>query len=369
MSETAYAIALSRLEGVSLATALQLYRRCGSAQAVFALKAPLPDMTERAGRNLMAALASSHEALARADAELEFCERKGIRAIAFNDPDYPALLRACDDAPLVLFYLGTADLNQQHIVSVVGTRRITEYGKDLCRTFCRDLARLLPDALVVSGLAYGVDVHVHRACLEHGLQTVGVLAHGLDRIYPALHRTTAKQMVHQGGLLTEYLTQTQPKPENFVRRNRIVAGIAAATVVVESAAKGGALITARLAQDYNRSVFAFPGRAADQYSQGCNALIRDNTAGLIASAEDFLSMMGWQEKQQKPVQRELFPELSEQESLICRLIAQDERKQLNQIAVESELPVATVTSLLFDLELKGLVRPLPGGRYLLNIDD
>ncbi len=363
MNEIACTIALSRLPGVSLATAMHLYKHYGSATAVFEMKEPPADMPQKAARALMSALAASKEQLDRAKVELDYCEEKGIRAITFNDQNYPQLLRSCDDAPLVLFYLGNADLNATHVVSIVGTRRITDYGRDLCRTFCRDLTALVPDALVVSGLAYGVDIHAHRACLENGLDTVAVLAHGLDRIYPSLHRQTATKMTQHGGLLTEYLTQTQPKPENFVRRNRIVAGMCAATVVVESAEKGGALITAGLAQDYNRSVFAFPGRTADQYSQGCNNLIRDNVAALITNAEDFVQMMGWQPHEKKSVQRQLFPELTEQENLLYQLIAQDERKQLNQLVVESGIPVATVTALLFSLELKGVIRPLPGGRY------
>ena len=365
MNEFVYAIALSRLSGISLATALRLYKQYGSAEAVFSLKEPPEDMPARAGQKLMSVLADSEEILKRAQVELAYCEEKGVQILTYNDSAYPALLRECDDAPLVLFWLGNADLNTSHIVSVVGTRRITEYGKDLCRTFCRDLATLIPDVLIVSGLAYGVDIHAHRSCLENGLQTVASLAHGLDRIYPALHRKTAAQMVKQGGLLTEYMTQTQPKPENFVRRNRIVAGMSAATVVVESADKGGALITARLAQDYNRNVFAFPGRITDQYSQGCNNLIRDNVAGLINSAEDFVNMMGWQVREKKNVQRKLFTELTEQENIVCLLIAQDDRKQLNQLVVESGISVAALTSLLFDLEMKGILRPLPGGRYKL----
>lgn len=365
MNEAIYTIALSRISGINLATALRLYKLYGSAEAVFALKEPPKDMPVQAGHKLMSALAGAEEVLKRAQVEVDYCKEKGVQIITFGDSNYPALLRECDDAPLVLFWLGNADLNATHIVSVVGTRRITEYGKDTCRMFCQDLASLIPDALVVSGLAYGVDIHTHRGCLENNLQTVAVLAHGLDRIYPALHRKTAAQMTKNGGLLTEYLTYTEPKPENFVRRNRIVAGLSVATIVVESAEKGGALITARLAQDYNRSVYAFPGRVADRYSQGCNNLIRDNVAGLITSAEDFVNMVGWQRREKRNVQRELFTELTEQESLVCQLIAQDERKQLNQLVVESGISVASLTSILFDLEMKGVLRPLPGGRYKL----
>lgn len=365
ISEPQYAIALSHLPGISLATALQLYRQCGSAEAVFALKEPPAGMQPRAGQRLLEAIAAAGPLLERAGQELDFCRSKHIDVLCHNDAAYPQLLHTCDDAPLVLFYKGTASLNAAHIVSVVGTRRITEYGKDLCRDFCRELAQLVPDALVVSGLAYGVDIHTHRACLESGLPTVGVLAHGLDRIYPALHRNTAAEMVQRGGLLTEYVTQTEPKRENFVRRNRIVAGMAAATVVVESAAKGGALITARLAQDYNRSIFAFPGRVGDQYSEGCNNLVRTNVAGLVTSARDFVEQMGWQAREVQPRQRELFPDLTPDEARVCQLLRQDERKQLNQLVVESGIPVARLTSLLFDLEIKGVLRPLPGGRYRL----
>lgn len=365
MNEIAYAIALSRLQGVSLAMALQLYKAYGSAQAVFELSEPPADMSQKAGKMLMTALSNTKELLEHANEELIYCKEKEIQVIAYNDAAYPTLLRNCEDAPLVLFFLGNADMNATHIISVVGTRRITEYGKDLCRTFCRDLATLVPDALIVSGLAYGVDIHTHRASLENNLATIGVLAHGLDRIYPSIHRQTAAQMTHHGGLLTEYLTQTQPKPENFVRRNRIVAGMSAATIVIESAERGGALITARLAQDYNRSVFAFPGRVNDQYSQGCNNLIQNNTAGLITCAEDFVKTMGWQPKEKKIVQRQLFPQLSEEETLLCQLIAQDNRKQLNQLVVESGISVANVTALLFNLELKGVLKPIPGGRYRL----
>lgn len=365
MNEKIYAIALSRLSGISLAAALQLYKYYGSAKAVFELKEPPEDLSPRIRKYLVNILTHSTEVIKRASVEYDFCTKKNIRIITFNDDDYPVLLKTCDDAPLVLFYKGEAQLNVPHIISVVGTRRITEYGKDICCNFCNDLQRLIPDALVVSGLAYGVDIHIHRNCLSNNIKTIGVLAHGLDRIYPSLHRNVAIEMIDNGGLLTEYLTQTQPKPENFVRRNRIVAGMSAATIVVESAEKGGALITARLAQDYNRSVFAFPGRITDQYSQGCNNLIRDNIAAVITSANDFVEMMGWQKIVNKNIQRQLFPDLSHEEQIICQLLSQNDRKQLNQLVVESGLSISIVTSLLFELELKGVVKPMPGGLYRL----
>ncbi len=352
MNETLYTLALSRLRGVSASVARRFYGEHGSACAVF----------ERG----VLAEKNWREALQRAETELEFCEKKSVRVLCMNDADYPFRLRQCDDAPLALFYRGNADLNALRIVSVVGTRHVTEYGKDLCKKFCEDLANLIPDTLIVSGLAYGVDIQAHRSALRAGLPTVAVLAHGLDRIYPSLHRDTAKEMLGQGGLLTEHMTQTNPDKGNFVRRNRIVAGMADATVVVESAAKGGALITARLAQDYNRDVFAFPGRVGDQYSEGCNRLIRFNGAALITSALDFVEAMNWEKiKKEMPVQRELFPELTPQEEIICRLLQGNDGKQINQIVVEANIPVGTVSSLLFELELKGVVKPLVGGRYRL----
>ncbi len=352
MTETLHTIALSNLRGVSASVARRLYEEHGSARAVF-------ESGVLADKNWQ-------ESMRRAEVELEFCEKKSVRVLCRHDADYPLRLRQCDDAPLMLFYRGNADLNAQRIISVVGTRHVTEYGKDLCRKFCEDLPALLPDVLIISGLAYGVDIHAHRSALRNGLPTVAVLAHGLDRIYPSLHRDTAKEMLGQGGLLTEHMTQTNPDKGNFVRRNRIVAGMADATVVVESAAKGGALITARLAQDYNRDVFAFPGRVGDQYSEGCNRLIRFNGAGLITSALDFVEAMNWEKiKPKEPVQRELFPDLTPQEEIICRLLLGNDGKPINQIVVESNIPVGMVFSLLCGLELKGVVKQLVGGRYRL----
>lgn len=365
-TEATYALALSRLKGLSLSNAQVLYRHAGSAEAVIEGRLLPDELSPDARQRLLDALDNSGEAVEWAVREEEFCKEKHISVLTPSDARYPALLNECDDAPLVLFYRGTANLNSLHSVAVVGTRRITDYGKDLCASFCAELKRLVPDAVVYSGLAYGVDVNVHRNCLAHGLETIAVLAHGLDRIYPPLHRPTAVSMLTQGGLLTEFPCGIRPLKGNFVRRNRIVAGATAATIVVESAQRGGALITARLAQDYNRSVFAFPGRVGDKYSEGCNRLVRDNVAQLITSAKDFALAMNWiEERADEPVQRQLFPELTEEELRVVALLKEDERKQINQIVVEADLPVAQVSALLFDLELKGVVRPVGGGRYRL----
>lgn len=359
MNETLCTIALGRLRGVGLRTALDCYRHYGTASAVFEHR---KDLRHR----LPAIAADWSEALRSAEAELEFCNRHGIRVLCLSDDAYPMRLRDCADAPTALYYRGAADLNVRRVVAVVGTRHITDYGKDVCARFVADLRAMFPDCLVVSGLAYGVDIHAHRAALDGGLSTVAVLAHGLDTIYPASHRRTAEAMLRQGGLLTEYASQTRPDKGNFVRRNRIVAGMADATVVVESAEKGGALITARLAQDYNRDVFAFPGRVGDACSAGCNALIRQNVAALVTSAADVADALGW-----KPagttaaVQREIFPELSPDEAGLCELLRGSDGVAVSRLAVRTGLPVQRISALLFELELKGVVRPLAGGRFRL----
>lgn len=359
MEELFYAIALSRLRGITQAAALDCLRRYGSARAVYEHR---DEIVGRGGR----ALTGWSEALRCAEAELEFCTAHGVVPVSLCGDDYPSRLRECADAPLVLYGKGTACLNARRAVAVVGTRRITEYGKDLCRHLVQDLVAMFPDCLVVSGLAYGVDIHAHRAALEAGAQTVGVLAHGLDTIYPSSHRATAAAMTGQGGLLTEYVAHTPAEKGNFVRRNRIVAGMTDATVVVESAEKGGALITARLARDYSREVFAFPGRVGDAASAGCNALIRSSVAALITSAADMADALGWvPAAESRPVQLPLFPELSPAEKLLCDLLRGQEAKSVNQLAVGAALPVQQVSALLFELELKGVVGTLSGGRYRL----
>lgn len=357
--ETLNTLALSFLKRLSSAQALKCYQNYGSASAVIADKSPNEP-------KLRQALAFLPEALKRAGQELEFCRKSNIRVLCLNDEAYPARLRECPDAPLVLYYRGTADLNAKRIISIVGTRRITEQGKDLCMHLCRDLARLVPEAVIVSGLAYGVDINAHRGALKEGLQTIGVLAHGMDRIYPSSHRQTAAQMLSQGGLLTEYPSETNPDKGNFVQRNRIVAGMADATIVVESAKKGGALITAQLAQDYNRDVFAFPGRITDKYSEGCNLLIRDNRAALITCAEDVALAMGWATKETlkgEPVQQELFPDLKPEERALVELISETENVSISQLARTIEMTFSQLNTLLLSLETRGLIRALPGGIY------
>ena len=365
--ERYYTMALTRLSGFSQQQALQLYRELGGGQAVYEHRHDIGDVVADCTPRLAEALKDWDDALKRAAAEMEFVTMHSIRVLTPNDEDYPARLRECDDAPLTLYYKGNADLNRQHIVGIVGTRRCTAYGQDLTRRFVSRLRELCPDTLIASGLAYGIDICAHRESLACGMDTVGVLAHGLDQIYPNHHRDTAAQMVGHGGLLTEYMSLTEPFANNFRQRNRIVAGMSDAIVVCESAYKGGALITARVAQDYGRDVFAFPGAVGAPYSEGCNQLIRDNKAGLITSADDFVESMGWQTvtRQSEAVERQLFPDLTADEQAIVSQLQQTNDLQLNILSVKTNIPIGQLTALLFQLEMKGVVRSMAGGSYHL----
>ncbi len=369
--EVIYTIALMHVNYFHMADALRLYQEVGSATEIFAQRHNLRDILPEASPRLCEAMEHCDESIRRAETEIAYDVEHGISPICFNDDRYPQRLRECDDAPLVLFYKGVAELNQLHVINIVGTRHCTAYGKELTRRFIADLRLLCPDVLVVSGLAYGIDICSHKAALANGMQTVGVLAHGLDDLYPSHHRDTAEKMLEQGGLLTEFLTQTTPEKMNFVRRNRIVAGISDACIVVESKIKGGSLITAELSRDYNRDVFAFPGHVGAPYSEGCNHLIRDNRAALITSADDFVKAMGWQQEQlrrearQQGLERQLFPELSEDEQRIVEALQQANDMQVNMLSVRTNIPIQQLSSQLFSLEMKGVVKPLAGGIYHL----
>ena len=394
-------LTLGRLRGLTQHMALDLIRHYGSATAVFSHAAGLEEKARTA-------LQDHGDALQRTREELEFCARKGIRVLCLADADYPQRLRECPDPPLALFLCGAAELNVRHMVAVVGTRRITEYGKDLCRHFCEDLARLVPDAVVVSGLAYGVDIHAHRAALANGLPTVAVLAHGLDRIYPTLHRDTARQMLAQGGLVTEYFTGTRPDKGNFVRRNRIVAGLADATVVVESAERGGALITARHALEQGRDVFTLPGNLGNptcagniqllkqgailveegwdilqeytylypelpqrQRPAGSMTLTAQEAAGSVVVAETAAApektdtkAVDKQENRAYIDVQEILPRVSADEAAVLRQL-EGGKQPVDRMIDETQLPAGRVLSALTLLEVKGFVKRLPARYYEL----
>lgn len=364
-------LALARISHFNTAALLHLYRTLGSATAVVEHRNDIRGIVPGCSPRLAGSLVNLDDAMKRAETEMEFCLRHSITPLCLSSDAYPQRMKECDDAPLVLFYKGNANLNQKRVISIVGTRRSTPYGHDLISRFVSGLRQLCPQVLVVSGLAYGVDINAHRKALECGYETVAVLAHGLDTIYPARHRDTAVSMTVQGGLLTEFFTATNADKVNFVRRNRIVAGMADATIVIESAAHGGGLITARIARDYNRDVFAFPGRAGDICSEGCNNLIRDNVAALIGSAADFVDAMSWtadarlHRAQAEGIERTLFPDLTADESAVVRELQRSNDMQINIISVNTGMTVSRLAAVLFELELKGVVRTMAGGVYHL----
>lgn len=364
-------IALTRINHFHLTGMVQLYRRLGSATAVIEHRHDIREVLPDASPKLVSSLQNVDQYLRRAEEELEWDVSNGVMPLCMNDENYPQRLRECDDAPLMLFYKGSVNLNQRRVISVVGTRRNTVYGEDLIRRFMAELRQLCPQVLVVSGLAYGVDILAHRHALQNGYPTVGVLAHGLDYLYPPRHRQTADEMVQKGGLLTEFLTQTNADKVNFVRRNRIVAGVSDACIVVESAAHGGGLITASLSRTYNREVFAFPGNVGSPYSEGCNNLIRDNVAGLINHAYDFVKSMGWEDDARlsrahyEGIERQLFPDLSTEEQQVVGVLRKNNDLQINMLSVQAGIPIAKLSAILFTLEMKGVLKALPGGIYHL----
>lgn len=304
------------------------------------------------------------DALRRAQKELEFTQKHGINVYYYQDADYPSRLKECPDLPVVLFGKGNIRFNEGKFVSVVGTRSASENGKELTRQLVLDLAKRIKDITIISGLAYGIDVAAHRAALEAGIPTIIIPAHGLDRIYPTVHRQVAVESLAKGGLLTEYPSETEPEKLNFVARNRIIAGLADAVVVAESKLKGGSLITACDASDYNRNVYAFPGRPKDINSLGCNNLIRTSRAMLINSAEDLIADMGWTAE---PVQAEiedLFVDLDKPEKDLLQLLrAAEDGLSVNQLVEQTELPYAQVAASLMVLEMSSLVKMLPGNMY------
>ena len=299
----------------------------------------------------------------RVEQELRFISKNNIAVLVKETADYPNLLEFCIDAPHVLFYKGSQSLNQRRIVAVVGTRAPTDYGKERVAALIEALTDV--DVLVVSGLAYGIDTLVHRDCIKYGVNTIGVLGHGLDQIYPSSNRTLASEMIYHGGLLTEFMHGTKPDRQNFPKRNRIVAGMVDAVVVIESGEKGGSLITAEIANSYNKDVFAYPGRTTDLGSMGCNHLIRTHRAELITSGEEFIEFMGWNPiaKKKKAIQAELFLSLEGTEKQLYNLILDREPVGIDELIVQTMLKPSEVSTILFSLEMRGLVSPRPGKLY------
>ncbi|RZJ34083.1 MAG: DNA-protecting protein DprA [Flavobacterium sp.] len=351
-----YLLALQEVDGIGDIIAKKLITHFGSAEAVF--KSKRVDSVEGVG-SIISSKFNDKSVFAKAEKELEFIMRNSINAYSFSDSKYPEKLKHCVDGPLLLFSTGNINLNKQKILSIVGTRQITPFGADFTRELIADLAPLNP--VIVSGYAYGVDIVAHLSAIENNLQTVAVVAHGLNQIYPKNHHKYVPKVESNGGFFTEFRSTSEPEKENFVKRNRIVAGMSEATIVIESAAKGGSLITANMANGYNRDVFAVPGRTTDKFSEGCNNLIKTQKAHLLTSAADLVYMLNWDlETPSKPVQKQLFIDLEPEEQKVYDYLASKGKELLDIVALDCEMPVFRLSGMLLNMELKGVVRPLPG---------
>jgi DNA processing protein len=355
-----YEIALTYIPGIGNRTAKKLLQHFGSAGNVFSAKKNDLLQIEGIRKNMVEAILNT-QVLKQAGKDLELIEKYNIEVLHFQNPKYPGRLLNCVDAPSVLYYKGNADLNPKKVLAIVGTRKATAYGKDVCSEIIKDLPS---DVLIVSGLAFGIDTCAHQKSLSNNKATVGVLGHGLDRIYPVQNRKLAEKMLIDGGLLTEFSFGSNPDRENFPRRNRIVAGMADAVLVIESAAKGGALITAEIANSYNRDVFAVPGRVGDLYSKGCHFLIRTNRAALVESANDILRLMNWGTKKRiKTIQRQLFITLNNEEQKIYDLLSTKDEMLIDDLAILTGWTYGQLSTALLGLELKGITETLPGNKY------
>lgn len=351
-----YLLALQEVDGIGDINAKKLVSHFGSAEAVF--KSKRLELVEGVG-TITASKFNDKSVFGKAEKELDFITKNSINACSFRDNNYPDKLKHCIDGPLLLFSTGKINLSKQKIISIVGTRQITPFGADFTRQLIADIAPLNP--VIVSGYAYGVDIVAHLSAIENNLQTVAVVAHGLNQVYPRNHHKYVPKIDANGGFFTEFRSTSEPEPENFVKRNRIVAGISEATIVIESAAKGGSLITANLANGYNRDVFAVPGRTTDTFSEGCNNLIKTQKAHLLTSAADLIYMLNWDlETPSRPVQKQLFIDLEPEEQKVYDYLQAKGKESLDIVALDCEMPVFRLSGMLLNMELKGAIRPLPG---------
>lgn len=359
LDDLQYVLALQKVEGVGDIVAKKLINHCGSAREVFNAKSQHLKSIDGVGEILIKKLKDKtvHE---KAEQELKFIEEEKINFCYYQNENYPDRLKHCIDGPILLFTAGNLDFNNRRMISIVGTRQITSYGTEFCKKLIEDLAVFNP--IIVSGFAYGVDIVAHQAAMDNNLQTIGVLAHGLNQIYPKTHKKYVAKMEQNGGFLTEFWSNSNPDKENFVRRNRIVAGMSEATIVIESAEKGGSLITANIANDYSRDVFAVPGRTTDKYSQGCNDLIKTQRANLMTSAADLIYNLNWEleNKPTKSVQKQLFVSLDNDEQKIYDYLQKNGKQLLDIVALDCDFPIFKISSILLNMELKGVIRPLPG---------
>jgi DNA processing protein len=358
-----YQIALTLVPNIGDVRAKALIETFGDAESIF--KASKKNLENIEGIGIIAANSIKHFSDFKiCEDEIKFIEKSKIIPLFITDEHYPQRLLHCYDSPTLLYYKGNANLNAAKIISIVGTRSNSDYGKNVCDKIIEDLAE--QNIIIISGLAFGIDTIAHKASLKNKLKTVGVMAHGLDKVYPAQNKTLAIEMLSQGGILTDFMSGTNPDRQNFPRRNRIVAGICDALIVIESSAKGGSLITAELANSYNKDVFAIPGRVSDSRSEGCNYLIKNNKALLITSADDLLHIMNWKEAPKKvKQQRELFIELTPDEKIITDILKERENIQIDELYFKSGLTSSAVAQALLMLEMQGVVASLPGKVFKL----
>jgi len=362
--ELLYQIALTLIPGIGDINGKRLVSYCGGIEAVFnENKAALLKIPGIGPITLKSILNKS--VFSQAEKEIRFIEKFNIQTFFYLEKNYPHRLKNCEDGPIMLYYKGNSDLNSTRILSIVGTRKASPYGKRMCKEVIEDLKD--SEVTIVSGLAYGIDTQAHKNAVVQGLPTIGVLAHGLDWMYPAANRVLAGKMLKNGGLLTEFRSDTNPDRENFPRRNRIIAGLSDAVLVIESALKGGALITAEIANSYNRDVFAIPGRTNDPYSQGCNFLVKTNRAALIQSAKDIQYILNWDDEEKSSFkQKKIFFDFNTEEQTIVDLLKENEILGIDQIGIKANFPISKVASTLLNLEFQGVIQCLPGKVFKLN---
>ncbi len=365
VEELKFQIAISLIPGIGNVLAKKLISYTGSINAVFREKKK--NLTKIPGiGDYLAERIESQDVLSIAEEEIAFIEKNNIKPFFYLDDNYPIRLKQCEDAPVIFYLKGEADLDSANILSIVGTRNATHYGREACEDIIHDLCENHPELIIVSGLAYGIDIAAHRSALKNKLKTIAVLAHGLNYLYPSSHLNTSREIISQGGLVTDFISSENPEPNNFIKRNRIIAGLADGTLVVESGPEGGALITADIANSYNREVMAIPGRIGDKYSSGCNALIKSNKAALVESAKDIEFILGWDtHRPDKGIQAELFPLLSPEEELLFDIIRNTGRISVDDISLKSGFSTQKTSALLLNLEFANHVKSLPGKIYTL----
>ena len=359
-NELLYRIVLQKLPNLGDSTAKKLIDRLGSAEAIFKENKQKLLKIEGIGLHKIKHL---HDVsyVDEAEKELNFINSNQIEVWSYQDKNYPYLLKHCLDGPILLYTRGNIDLKNKKIISIVGTRKITSYGIQFCEQLIADLSPLNP--VIVSGFAYGADITAQKAALKHKLQNIGCLAHGLDQIYPKVHAKYVPDVEKNGGFITDFCSGDEFDRNNFLKRNRIIAGMSEATIVIESAEKGGSLVTADIANSYNREVFAVPGRSSDKLSMGCNNLIKKHQAKLITSAADIVYHLGWDLETQTPKQTQLFVELTQEEQNIVDKLSEVGKCELDELSLQTKMPTHQLASLLLNLELKGVVRPLPGKQF------